>query len=280
MVGKLYLVATPIGNLDDISKRAIETLDMVDLIACEDTRHSGKLLKHLEVGKPLVSYHDHNRYDGAKVLLERLQKGQNVALISDAGTPGISDPGEVLVRLCHEQGIEVTSVPGPAAFVQGLILSGFDTRRFVFDGFLPTNNKERKGYLEDLVNETRTIVLYEAPHRLVSTLEDLYNTLGHRNIAVIKELTKKFEMVFKATFEEALSHYEANPPKGEFVLVIEGKSREVLEEEQQQTFESISLEEHMTLYLKQGMSKKDAIKQIAKDRGMNKRDVYGHFAND
>jgi 16S rRNA (cytidine1402-2'-O)-methyltransferase len=209
-----------------------------------------------------------------------MKDGQDIALISDAGTPAISDPGEVLVKLCHEAGVEVTSIPGPVAFIQALILSGFDTTRFVFDGFLPTQNKEKKMYLSELENEHRTILLYEAPHRLKATLKSLFEALGNRQIAVVKEITKKFETVFKASIEEAISHYEINQPRGEFVIVIEGKSLELQKQEQIESFETMTLEEHLTLYLKQGISKKDAIKQIAKDRGMSKRDVYGHFMND
>ncbi|MDA3847419.1 MAG: 16S rRNA (cytidine(1402)-2'-O)-methyltransferase [Vallitaleaceae bacterium] len=277
---QLYLVATPIGNLGDMSLRAIEILRSVDVIACEDTRHSGKLLKHFEISKRLVSYHEHNKFEGADYLIELMNGGKTVALITDAGTPGISDPGEVLVRRCHEENIKVTSIPGPVAFVQALVLSGFETTRFVFDGFLPTQNKEKQTYLGDLEKEQRTIILYEAPHRLVSTLTTLFKALGNRRVAVVKEITKKFERVYKASMEEAITYYEENPPKGEYVLIIEGKSKEAQLEEQMKIFETISLEEHLTLYLKQGLTKKDAIKQIAQDRAMNKRDVYDYFKND
>jgi len=277
---QLYLVATPIGNLGDISQRAIEILQSVDIIACEDTRHSGKLLKHFDISKRLVSYHEHNKFEGADYLIELMNRGKTVALITDAGTPGISDPGEILVQRCHEFGIQVTSIPGPVAFVQALVLSGFSTTRFTFDGFLPTQNKEKQAYLDELEKEHRTIILYEAPHRLITTLKALLATLGNRQIAVVKEITKKFERVYKATIEVAITYYEENPPKGEYVLVIEGKSKESQLEEQIKTFESISMEEHLTLYLKQGLAKKDAIKQIAQDRAMNKRDVYDYFKND
>lgn len=276
----LYLVATPIGNLGDISHRALEVLDTVDIIACEDTRHSKKLLTHFDIHKPLISYHEHNQYERATELVAKMRDGKTIALISDAGTPGISDPGEPLVKLCHEEGIKVTAIPGPVAFIQALILSGLPTGRFVFEGFLPTGNKDLKERIALIEDEVRTVMLYEAPHRLKATLKALSSSMASRQIAVVREITKKFETVYKGTIEEAYEYYTENQPRGEFVLVIEGMDKAIKEKQLAESFESITLEEHMTLYLKQGLSKKDAIKAIAKDRKMNKRDVYDHFAND
>ena len=274
MSGKLYLCATPIGNLEDITFRVINTLKEVDLIAAEDTRHSIKLLNHFEIKTKMTSYHEYNRVEKAKVLVKQLQEGKDIALITDAGTPGISDPGEELVRQCHEEGIEVTSLPGAAACITALTLSGLSTRRFAFEAFLPTDKKEKQSVLNELVNETRTMILYEAPHRLVRTLRELLERLGNRRITVCRELTKKHETAFATTIEEALAYYEANEPKGECVLVIEGKSREELRQEEVAKWEEMSIEEHMDFYLDQGMDKKEAMKKVAKDRGIGKRDVY------
>lgn len=275
MAGKLYLCATPIGNLDDITLRVLNTLREVDLIAAEDTRHSIKLLNHFEIKTPMTSYHEYNKIDKARYLVGQLQQGVNIALVTDAGTPGISDPGEELVRQCYEAGVEVTSLPGPAACITALTLSGLPTRRFCFEAFLPVDKKERQWVLEELKNESRTIIVYEAPHHLVRTLQELSETLGGmRRITVCRELTKRYEEAFQTTFEEALAHYEAEDPKGECVIVIEGRSIAELKEEQQRSWDEMSIEEHMEVYLSQGIEKKDAMKMVAKDRGISKRDVY------
>ncbi len=274
MAGKLYLCATPIGNLEDMTYRVVRTLGEVDLIAAEDTRNSIKLLNHFEIKTPMTSYHEYNKIEKGKKLVEKLQEGLNIALITDAGTPGISDPGEELVKMCYEAGIEVTSLPGAAACITALTLSGLSTRRFAFEAFLPTDKKEKQAVLHELENETRTIILYEAPHRLVRTLQELLESLGNRRVTVCRELTKKHETAFQTTLEEAVSYYEANEPKGECVLVLEGKSREELKAEEVARWEEMSIEEHMDYYMNQGIAKKDAMKMVAKDRGIGKRDVY------
>ena len=274
MSGKLYLCATPIGNLEDMTYRVVRTLQEVDLIAAEDTRNSIKLLNHFEIKTPMTSYHEHNKIEKGKKLVEKLQEGFNVALITDAGTPGISDPGEELVRMCYDAGIEVTSLPGAAACITALTLSGLSTRRFVFEAFLPSDKKEKQQILAELVNETRTMVIYEAPHRLKKTLQELKDTLGNRKITVCRELTKKHETAFATTLEEAICYYEQEEPRGECVLVIEGRNREELRQEEVSKWEQMSIEEHMAYYQEQGMDKKEAMKRVAKDRGISKRDVY------
>lgn len=277
MAGKLYLCATPIGNLEDITFRVIRTLKEADLIAAEDTRHSIKLLNHFEIKTPMTSYHEYNKVEKARYLVEQMKGGLNVALITDAGTPGISDPGEELVRQCYEAGIEVTSLPGPAACITALTMSGQPTRRFAFEAFLPTekgDKKERRRILEELKSETRTIILYEAPHHLVKTLGDLYEALGDRPVSVCRELTKRYETVLKTTLEGALDYYKAQEPKGECVLVIGGKPAGELEKEQIKAWEEMGIEEHVALYEAQGMDRKEAMKAAAKDRGISKRDVY------
>lgn len=274
MSGKLYLCATPIGNLEDITLRVLRTLREVDLIAAEDTRNSIKLLNHFEIKTPMTSYHEYNKIEKAYVLIEKMQAGQNIALITDAGTPGISDPGEELAAMCAEAGIEVTSLPGPSACITALTLSGLPTRRFAFEAFLPSDKKERKAVLEELVNETRTIILYEAPHRLVRTLEELKDTLGNRRITLCRELTKKHETAFRTTIEDLLDFYQNEKPLGECVLVIEGRSRSEIEQQQRKFWEEISIEQHMEIYEKQGVQKKEAMKLVAKDRGITKREVY------
>ncbi len=274
MAGKLYLCATPIGNLEDMTFRVVRTLGEVDLIAAEDTRNSIKLLNHFEIKTPMTSYHEYNKIEKGKKLVEKLQAGMNIALITDAGTPGISDPGEELVKMCYEAGIEVTSLPGAAACITALTLSGLSTRRFAFEAFLPADKKERQAVLKELVDETRTIIMYEAPHRLVKTLQELLEHLGNRRITVCRELTKRYETAFATTLEEALAYYEANDPKGECVLVLEGRSREELRQEEVAKWEEMSIEAHMEHYLAQGIQKKEAMKMVAKDRGISKRDVY------
>ena len=274
MSGKLYLCATPIGNLEDITLRVLRTLKEVDLIAAEDTRNSIKLLNHFDLKTPMTSYHEYNKIDKAYTLIEKMQSGMNIALITDAGTPGISDPGEELAAMCYEAGIEVTSLPGPAACITALTLSGLPTRRFAFEAFLPSDKKERKAVLEELKNETRTIILYEAPHHLVGTLEELKEALGDRQVTLCRELTKKHETAFHNTLQGLLDYYREQKPLGECVLVIRGKSREELQQESQASWEEISIEEHMTIYENQGMPRKEAMKQVAKDRGVTKRDIY------
>ncbi len=274
MAGTLYLCATPIGNLDDITFRVLETLKNVDVIAAEDTRNSIKLLNRFEIKTPMTSYHEFNKYDKGRQLIEQLLEGKNIAVITDAGMPGISDPGEELVKMAYEAGVTVTVLPGACACVTALTLSGLSTRRFCFEAFLPTDKKERKDVLAELVDETRTIVLYEAPHRLVKTLAELRETLGDRRLTICRELTKKHEEAFRTTFSEALGFYETTEPKGECVLVIEGADREELRRAEQESFAELSLEEHMERYLSQGMSKKDAMKAVAADRGVSKREIY------
>ncbi len=274
MAGKLYLCATPIGNLEDMTYRVVRTLEEVDLIAAEDTRNSIKLLNHFEIKTPMTSYHEYNKIEKGKKLVEQLQAGKNIALITDAGTPGISDPGEELVKMCYEAGIEVTSLPGASACITALTLSGLSTRRFAFEAFLPTDKKEKQAVLKELENETRTIILYEAPHRLVRTLQELLDNLGNRRITICRELTKKHETAFATTLKEALPFYELKEPKGECVLVIEGKSREELRQEEVAKWEEMSLEEHMEYYMNQNIARKDAMKLVARDRGIGKRDVY------
>lgn len=274
MQGKLYLCATPIGNLEDITYRVLRTLKEVDLIAAEDTRNSIKLLNHFDIHTPMTSYHEYNKIEKAEVLIRKMQEGMNIALITDAGTPGISDPGEDLVRMCHEVGIEVTSLPGAAACITALTLSGLPTRRFAFEAFLPADKKERQAVLAELVDETRTIILYEAPHRLLKTLNELLEVLGNRKMTLCRELTKKHETAFASTIEDILKFYETQEPKGECVLVIEGKSRAELVKEERAKWEEMTIEEHMDVYLGQGMDKKEAMKAVAKDRGVSKRDIY------
>ena len=277
MAGKLYLCATPIGNLGDMTPRVVETLNMVDVIAAEDTRNSIKLLNHFDIHTPMTSYHEYNKVEKAYQLIGQMQNGQNIALITDAGTPAISDPGEVLVKMCHEQGITVTSLPGPAACITALTLSGLSTRRFCFEGFLPEEKKEKAAVLKELQNESRTMILYEAPHHLVRTLEELYETLGERRITLCRELTKKFETIFPTTLEQALEYYKTEEPRGEYVLVLEGKSLEEKRQEEISSWENMSIEEHMAYYENQGMDEKSAMKQVAKDGGVGKREIYRYL---
>lgn len=277
MSGSLFLCATPIGNLQDITPRVLETLETVDLIAAEDTRNSLKLLNHYSIKTPMTSYHEYNKIEKAYTLIEKMQEGKNIALITDAGTPAISDPGEVLVRMCYEAGIMVTSLPGPVACITALTLSGLSTRRFCFEGFLPSDKKLRDKILCILKEESRTIILYEAPHHLRKTLELLNNVLGDRKITLCRELTKKFEEIIPLTIGAAIEYYKEQLPKGEYVLVIEGKSFEEKEEEEVQSWQSVTIEEHMDIYEKKGMTIKDAMKAVAKDRGVSKRDIYQYI---
>ena len=274
MAGTLYLCATPIGNLEDMTFRAVRILKEADLIAAEDTRNSIKLLNHFEIKTPMTSYHEYNKIDKAYVLINKMQEGQNIALITDAGTPGISDPGEELVKMCQEAGITVTAVPGACACVTALTISGLGTRRFAFEAFLPTDKKERQAVLNELKDETRTMVIYEAPHRLVRTLKTLRETLGNRRISICRELTKRHEEKLQMTLADSLSYYEVNEPRGEYVLIIAGRSREEMKKEEQAGWEALSLEEHMAHYESQGIDRREAMKRVAKDRGVSKRDIY------
>ncbi len=273
MNGKLILCATPIGNLQDITLRALEALREADLIAAEDTRNSIRLLKYYEINTPMTSYHEYNKIEKAKYLIEQMQKGKTVALITDAGTPAISDPGEELVQMCQRAHIPVTSLPGASACITALTLSGLHTRRFCFEGFLPSEKKEKKEILEELKEESRTIILYEAPHRLISTLSELQETLGDRKVTLCRELTKKFETIMPVTFSDALSFYE-EAPRGEYVLVIEGKSLADKKREIEENWQRIGIREHMEIYEQEGMDQKEAMKKVAADRGISKREVY------
>ena len=277
MAGTLYLCATPIGNLEDITYRVLRTLKEVDLIAAEDTRNSIKLLNHFDIQTPMTSYHEFNKIEKAYQLVGKLKEGKNIALITDAGTPGISDPGEDIVRICYEEGIEVTSLPGAAACITALTMSGRPTRRFCFEAFLPKDKKERVAVLEELKNETRTIIIYEAPHHLLKTIRELMEALGDRELTVCRELTKKHEEKIQTTFSALLSYYEDKDPRGEYVLVICGKSREEITKEKQSSWEEMSIEEHMEYYENQGINHKEAMKLVAKDRGVSKRDIYQYL---
>lgn len=272
--GTLYLCATPIGNLADITQRVVDTLREVDIIAAEDTRNSIKLLNHFGIKTPMTSYHEYNRYDKAAELIDRLMEGKDIALITDAGTPGISDPGEVFVKMCIEAGIRVTSLPGACACITALTMSGLKTRRFCFEAFLPADKKERQEILEELRDETRTVIIYEAPHHLKKTLEELREVLGNRNIALCRELTKQFEEVLHFTFDEALLYYSQNEPRGEYVLCIEGVDRETLKLNEIKSWQELTIEEHMKLYEEKGIERKECMKKVAKDRGITKREVY------
>ncbi len=274
MTGTLYLCATPIGNLGDMTLRVIDTLREVDLIAAEDTRNSIKLLNHFEIRTSMTSYHEHNKVEKARQLISLLKEGKNIALVTDAGTPAISDPGEVIVDMCLKEGIPVTSLPGCCACITALTLSGLSARRFCFEGFLPVDRKEREFVLEELSRETRTIILYEAPHHLKKTLGELYRVLGERRITLCRELTKRFETVFQTTLKGAAAYYEENEPRGEYVLVLEGLDRNRIKQEAQKEWEKLSLEEHMKRYEEQGVERKEAMKRVAADRGISRREVY------
>ena len=275
MAGTLYLCATPIGNLEDMTFRAVRILKEVDLIAAEDTRNSIRLLNHFEIKTPMTSYHEYNKIDKAYQLVAKMREGKNIALITDAGTPGISDPGEDIVRICYEEGIPVTSLPGAAACITALTMSGLPTRRFAFEAFLPKDKKEHQAVLEELKTETRTIIIYEAPHHLVRTLQELSDTLGgDRRLTICRELTKRHEEKLQMTLTDSLSYYEVNEPRGEYVLIIAGRSREEMKKEEQAGWEALSLEEHMAHYESRGIDRKEAMKRVAKDRGVSKRDIY------
>lgn len=277
MAGKLYLCATPIGNLGDMTPRVVETLQMVDIIAAEDTRNSIKLLNHFDIHTHMTSYHEYNKIEKADYLIEQMNDGKNVALVTDAGTPAISDPGEALVQKCHDAGIVVTSLPGASACITALTLSGLGTRRFCFEGFLPADKREKEAILEDLKKESRTIILYEAPHHLARTLGELYEALGDRRLALCRELTKKFEEVRRTTICGARDVFEHEEPRGEYVLVLEGKSLAAFKKEEERSWQDIPMEEHMAYYEAQGMDRREAMKRVAKDRGISKRDVYRYL---
>ena len=272
--GTLYLCATPIGNLGDITERVLRTLEEVDLIAAEDTRNTLRLLNHFGIKKPLTSYHEYNKFTKAEELITKLHNGQNIAVVTDAGTPAISDPGEVIAAMCIEQGIKVTSLPGACALITALTMSGMPARRFCFEGFLPTDKKERRYILEQLRREERTTILYEAPHHLRGTLQELYDNLGERRITLCRELTKKFEEALPMSLSSAIVYYSGTEPRGEYVLVLAGADRAALEEEKREKFEEMTLEEHMAMYTDQGLSRKEAMKKVAADRGVSKRDIY------
>ncbi len=274
MSGTLYLCATPIGNLEDMTFRILRTLKEVDIIAAEDTRNTIRLLNHFNIKTPMTSYHEYNKYEKASRLVDKLSEGKNIALVTDAGTPAISDPGEELVKQAYNAGITVTSLPGACACITALTLSGLSTRRFAFEAFLPNDKKERRRILDSLQSETRTTILYEAPHHLKNTLSELYDALGERRLTICRELTKVHETVQLMTLSSAVHYYQKHSPKGEYVLILEGRSQTELEQERQASWEKLSIEEHMELYLAKGMSRKEAMKQVASDRGVSKREIY------
>ncbi|MBU3189122.1 16S rRNA (cytidine(1402)-2'-O)-methyltransferase [Clostridium bowmanii] len=279
MIGKLYLVPTPIGNLKDITLRALEVLQDVDIIAAEDTRQSLKLLNHFNIKKTLISYHQHNEQGKSENLIDQIKQGKNIAIISDAGSPGISDPGSVIVKKCIEQNIKFEVLPGATAITTALVYSGLDTTKFIFRGFLPREKKERKPIIDDLLNRSETLIFYEAPHRLVSTLEFLYENIGNRKISMCRELTKIYEEIIRLTLEEAIEYYKEKAPRGEYVLVIEGKSKEEIDKDEKAKWEMLTIEEHIERYISEGINKKDAMKKVAKDRGIPKSEIYKHSLN-
>ncbi len=274
MSGKLYVVPTPIGNLKDITLRALEVLQSVDIVAAEDTRQSLKLLNHFDIKKPLVSYHQHNENFKSEDIIGKLREGKNIALVSDAGTPGISDPGSVIIQKCIEENIDFEVLTGATAVTTALVYSGLDTTKFLFRGFIPRENKERNPIIQDLKERQETLIFYEAPHRLIKTLEFLYENLGNRKIAICRELTKLYEEIIRLPLEDAIKYYNEKEPRGEYVLVVEGKSEEEIKREEEKEWENITIEEHIKKYMKEGLSKKEAIKKTAKDRGMAKSEVY------
>ena len=275
-MSKVYLVPTPIGNLGDITLRALEVLKSVDLIAAEDTRQSLKLLNHFNIKKSLISYHKHNEQGKSEELIDRVRNGENIAVISDAGTPGISDPGSIVLKKCIENGIDVEVLPGATAFTTAIIYSGLDTSAFIFRGFLPRENKEKKEFVESLKDRRETIIFYESPYRVIDTLTFLKENFGNRNIAVCRELTKLHEEIYRGSLEEAICYFNDNIPKGEFVLVLQGKSLEEIRNENVAKWEDMSIKDHIIYFINQGMSKKDAIKQVSKDRELPKSEVYKH----
>jgi 16S rRNA (cytidine1402-2'-O)-methyltransferase len=278
--GILYLVATPIGNLEDISLRALRILGEVDFIAAEDTRQTIKLLNHYKIKNPLKSYYEHNKAQKGEFIIKQLQEGKNIALVSDAGTPGISDPGEDLVKLAVKNGLSVTIIPGPVAAISGLVLSGMPTERFVFEGFIPMNKKLRKQRINAIKKETGTIVFYEAPHKMLNTLKDLIENLGDRNIVIAREITKKFEQIIRCRISEAIERYSMTTPRGEFVLIVEGANEQGLLSEDSMQWDEMSIPEHVEMYVKSGEDKKEAIKRTSEERGISRREVYNAVIKD
>jgi len=276
MAGKLYLVPTPIGNLKDITLRALEVLQSVDIIAAEDTRQSLKLLNHFNIKKTLISYHQHNEQGRSQNIIDQIKEGKSIAIISDAGSPGISDPGSVIILKCIEQNVDFVVLPGATAITTALVYSGLDTTKFIFRGFLPRENKERKPIIDDLINRSETLIFYEAPHRLLNTLEFLYESIGNRKISMCRELTKLYEEIIRLTLEEAVEYYKQNSPRGEYVLVIEGKSQEEIDKDERAKWDLLTIEEHIQKFMNEGLNKKDAMKRVAKDRNMAKSEVYKH----
>ncbi len=279
MAGKLYLVPTPIGNLKDITLRALEVLESVDVIAAEDTRQSLKLLNHFNIKKTLISYHQHNEQGRSLNIIEQIKEGKNIAIISDAGSPGISDPGSIIVLKCIEQNIAFEVLPGATAITTALVYSGLDTTKFILRGFLPRENKDRKPIIDDLINRSETLIFYESPHRLLKTLEFLYENIGNRKISMCRELTKMYEEIIRLTLEEAVEYYKQNSPRGEYVLVVEGKSQEAIDKEEKAKWDTITIEEHIQRYMNEGINKKDAMKKVARDRDMPKSEIYKHSLN-
>ncbi|HEY8892957.1 MAG TPA: 16S rRNA (cytidine(1402)-2'-O)-methyltransferase [Clostridium sp.] len=279
MAGKLYLVPTPIGNLKDITLRALEVLQSVDIIAAEDTRQSLKLLSHFNIRKTLISYHMHNEQGRSQNIIDQVKEGKNIAIISDAGSPGISDPGSVIVSKCIEQSVEFVVLPGATAITTALVYSGLDTTKFIFRGFMPRENKDRKPIIDDLIDRSETLIFYEAPHRLLNTLEFLYENIGNRKISMCRELTKLYEEIIRLTLEEAIEYYKQNSPRGEYVLVIEGKSKEAIDKDERAKWDSLTIEEHIRRYMDEGINKKDAMKKVAKDRNKPKSEIYKYSLN-
>lgn len=280
MCGILYVCGTPIGNIEDITLRCLRIFKEADLIAAEDTRQTVKLLNYYNIKTPLTSYHEHNKVSKGLKIIEYLKEGKNIALVSDAGMPGISDPGEDLIRLCYENGLSVTVVPGATAAVSAAVLSGMSCRSFVFEAFLPSSKKQRRAVIDKMKNESRSIILYEAPHHLIDTLKELYNELGDRNIAAVREITKKHETVNKGSLSDIIEFFSINEPKGEFVIIIEGVSEDKILQEKIDSWSDISIDEHMNLYTAKGTDKKDAMKLVAKDRGVSKREIYAYLNKD
>lgn len=272
--GILYICPTPIGNLDDMPKRVVDILKNVDLIAAEDTRNTLKLMNRFEIRNKLISYYEHNKAERGEYLIRELKLGKNIAVVSDAGMPGISDPGEDIVRLASNEGIDIKVIPGPSAFVCALVVSGLSTSRFSFEGFLPIGNKERKERFEEIKNDTKTLIFYEAPHKLLGSLEDIYSNLGDRKIVTVREISKIYEEIKRFKVSEAISYYKNNSPKGEFVLVIEGRDKEEIKKEEEEKWKEISVIDHVNMYIEKGISNNEAIKLAAKDRGLKKNEVY------
>lgn len=278
-VGKLYMVPTPIGNLKDITLRALEVLKNVDLIAAEDTRQTLKLLNHFEIKKPLISYHQHNEKIKGEEIVQRLKKGENIALVSDAGSPGISDPGSVIVKMCIEETLDFEVLPGATAVTTALVYSGLDTSAFIFKGFIPRDKKEKAKLVKELKDRKETLIFYEAPHRIKETLNFLLQSFGDRKVSVCRELTKLHEEILRMNLSEAIQHYQNHSPRGEYVLVLQGKSQEEIDKEEEALWQDLTIEEHIKKYMETGLSKKEAVKIVAKDRGVSKSEIYLYSIN-